>query len=325
MKILVPLDGSSLAEGVLPHALTLARACNAHVILLHVLEQEKVHRHSVDPLNWHFRKVEGQRYLHETSGRLQKCGLRADYVLLEGPAAVRIIEYARAHEVNLIILSSYGQSGLRDWGVSSVTGKVMQGAETSILLVRACKQRDRRQVAGRYRRILVPLDGSWRAECGLPLATSLACYSQAKLDLVHVVGWPHLFHPLSATAEDTRVVGQFVERNLAEAARYLEQLRARLTVESETCLLTGHDVTSTLQELVEQRGIDLVLLSAHGYSCDTQRPFGTLVSNFILYGSAPLLIKQDLLPQQMKMTWAERAANVQESIGRRWQATNTHT
>ena len=80
----------------------------------------------------------------------------------------------------LIILSSHGQSGLSEWNVSSVVQKIVLRARTSIMIVRAY-QRIPPETAGlRYRRILVPLDGSQRAECVLPVAVTLARSHEAK-------------------------------------------------------------------------------------------------------------------------------------------------
>ncbi|HEX6386547.1 MAG TPA: universal stress protein [Anaerolineae bacterium] len=323
-QILVPLDGSLLATCVLPHTIALARTFNARVTLLQILEQDKTSDHFVDSLSWHLRKAETAAYLNEVRGRLQKVGVPVDHVLLEGPAATRITEYAHAHGVDLIVLSSHGQSGLSDWGISSVAQKIVQRANTSIMLVPAYQHSDSNQTGAQYRRILVPLDGSQRAEGGLPLATMLARYAQAKLVLAHVVARPRLFRRLPPAVEDTRLVDQLVERNLAEAASYLEQLQSRLPVESEAHLLTSDNVISTLHELVEQHDIDLVMLSAHGYSVEVQQPYGGLAPNFVAYGSTPLLIKQDLLPQQMKLSWAETAAKAQEGASTTRKVGYTH-
>lgn len=324
-QILVPLDGSLLAACVLPHTIALARTFNARVTLLRILERDKISDHSVDPLSWHLRKAETETYLNDMSGRLQKVGVTVGSVLLEGRAATRITEYAQTHDVDLIVLSSHGQSGLSSWGISSVAQKIVQRANTSIMLVPAYQHGDSNQSGAQYRRILVPLDGSQRAESGLPLAATLARHSQAKLILAHVVVQPRLFHRLPPAIEDTRLVDQLVERNLAEAAGYLKQLQSRLPVESETYLLTSDNVSSTLHELVEEHEIDLVMLSAHGYSIEVHQPYGGLVPNFVAYGSTPLLIKQDLLPQQMKLSWAETAARAEEGAGMSRKVGYTHS
>ncbi|HEX6386994.1 MAG TPA: universal stress protein [Anaerolineae bacterium] len=307
-RILVPLDGFSLTKDVLSHSIALARAFNGHVTLLHVLEPDNRAYDAVDPLSWALRKVEMESNLKEVTGHLQKCGVSVDYVLLEGPAAVRIIEYAHHDESDLIILSSHQQDIMSGWSISNVAQKVVQRAHTSTMIVRAGQYSDSSPFATPYRRILVPLDGSWRAESGLPWAQNLACCYNAKLILAHVVMQPYLFHRSLPTAKDTRLVNQLVEQNLAEARAYLKRLQSRMPVKSETHVMVSNNVENAFRELVERHQIDLVLLSAHGHSSNTQRPYGSQALNFILYGNTPLLIKQDLLPHQIELTQAELAA-----------------
>jgi nucleotide-binding universal stress UspA family protein len=315
-KILVPLDGSSLAECVLPHAIFLARAFNGHVTLLHVLEPDNSATQFIDPLSWYFHKAELGTYLNEQCHYLQQCGVSVDHELLEGPAATRIIDYADNHQSDLMLLSSHGKTGLSEWGISSIAQKIIWRANTSVMLVRANQAEQSNKMIASYRRILAPLDGSQRAECGLPLAVVLARNSQAKLVLVHVVAKPNLFSRFP-TAEDTGMVDQLVERNLEEAAEYLEQLHARLPVENETHLFASDNVSHTLHKLVEQEEIDLVSVSAHGYSSSTQQLYGSVVANLIFYGSTPLLIKQDLRRQQIALTQSELAMAQENSTARR--------
>ena len=66
----------------------------------------------------------------------------------------------------------------------------------------------------------------------------------------------------------------------------------------ETRLLVSNHVAHSLYELVDQEHVDLVLLSAHGYSGDMRWPYGSLVANFVAYGSSPLLIFQDAPVEQ---------------------------
>jgi hypothetical protein len=144
----------------------------------------------------------------------------------------------------------------------------------------------------------------------------LARDCQAKLILAHVVSRSNLFSRFPS-AEDTKLVEQLVERNLEEAAAYLEQLHARLPVENEAHLLVSDNVIDSLHKLVEQQEIDLVSMSAHGYSSSTQQLYGSVVSNFIFYGSTPLLIKQDLRRQQIALTQPELAMAQENATSRR--------
>lgn len=308
--ILVPLDGSPLAECVLPHAVAVARACDSQVTLLQVLERARTHGPArfVDPLGWYISEAETRAYLDGWAGRLQEAGLRAQSVLLEGQAAERIIEFARDEAAGLILLSSHGRSGLSGWNVSSVVQKIILRAYVPAMIVRAYQPAPAELTGLRYQRLLLPLDGSQRAECALPLAARLAQFHKAELLLVHVVSRPQMPRRVPVAQEDIELADRITERNRVEAARYLEQLRSRQEVDVRTRLLVGDHVAAILHDLVEQENVDLVVLSAHGYSGGARWPYGSMVVNFIGYGTTPLLIVQDLSPDEVERTKAEMLA-----------------
>jgi nucleotide-binding universal stress UspA family protein len=233
---------------------------------------------------------------------------------MEGQAAERIVEFARHHQANLILLSSHGESGLSGWNVSSVVQKIVLRACTSIMVVRAYQPVPSELTDLRYRRLLIPLDGSQRAECVLPQAATLARAHQAQIMLAYIVQRPDMPRRTLPTPEDIELADQVVERNRAEAVEYLEQVKSRLPGEVDTRVLVSEHVFSTLTELADQERIDLVFLSAHGYSGQTRWLYGSLVMNFIVYGATPLLIVQDVPADRIQPTPAEVAA---KKYGRR--------
>ncbi len=307
--ILVPLDGSPLAECVLPHTVALARAFSARVTLLQV--SERVHTagqtHSIDPLGWHIRKAEAGTYLDGLAARLQEAGLQAEKALLEGRAAERIIGFAHDQNVGLILLSSHGRSGLSEWNVSGIVQKIILRAYMPTMIVRAYQPVTSNLKGLHYRRLLVPLDGSQRAECVLPLATTLARFHESQLLLVHAVRRPEMPRRAPPTQEDVDLANRIIERNRLEATRYLKQLRPRLNVDVRTHLFISDHAAVTLHDLVEQADVDLVMLSAHGYSGGHKWPCGSMALNFIAYGTTPLLIVQDLSQAEVERTRAEMA------------------
>ena len=310
-NILVPLDRSSLAECVLPHVVAIARAFESQVTLLHVMDSTP---RAVDPLDWQIRKAEAEAYMHDLALRLQEASLPIERHLMEGQAAERIVEFAHHHQANLILLSSHGQSGLSGWNVSSVVQKIVLRACTSIMVVRAYRPVPPELTELRYRRLLIPLDGSQRAECVLPQAATLARAHQAQIMLAYVVQRPDMPRRTPPTPEDIELADQVVERNRTEAVEYLEQVKSRLPGEVDTRVLVSEHVFSTLTELADQERIDLVFLSAHGYSGQTRWLYGSLVISFIVYGATPLLIVQDLSAEEMerakaKMSVRERKGN----------------
>jgi nucleotide-binding universal stress UspA family protein len=297
--ILVPLDGSLLAECVLPHVVALARAFEAKVVLLRVLGQTQAPDpdQSVDPLNWYIDKAEARLYLEKIGAQLQQAGVQTQTEAREGLAAEWITEFAQTNGTNLIVLSTHGRSGLNQWGISSVVQKIIMNAPTSLLIVRA-----HQPVVGdlgeqRYKQLLVPLDGSWRAEYVLPMITLLARYYDSQVHIVHVVKKPEMARQLPPTQDDIDLSNRIVMRNQEEATRYLDQLQSRLPLEGinvQTHLLISDNVAAALHSFVEQESIDLVALSAHGYSGNRQWPYGSMVNNFISYSKVSLLIAQDL-------------------------------
>jgi nucleotide-binding universal stress UspA family protein len=308
--ILVPLDGSPLAECVIPHTVALARAFDARVTLLQVLGRTKAtgRIQAIDPLEWHIRKAEAGSYLDEVATRLNEANLGTDKVILEGRAAERIVEFAHNQNVSLIVLSSHGLSGLSGWNISGVVQKTILRACMPTMIVRAYQSVTRDLTALQYRRVLVPLDCSQRAECVLPLAIALARFHKSQLLLAHIVSRPELPRRAPLTQEDIELADHITERNQLEASRYLGLLQSRLSSDIHIRLSVNDNVASTLHNLVQQEDIDLVLLSAHGYSGETKWPYGSVALNFIAYGTTPLLIVQDLSQDELESTQAETAA-----------------
>ncbi|MFO7623949.1 MAG: universal stress protein [Anaerolineales bacterium] len=308
--ILVPLDGSSLAESVLPHVKALAQLNDSQVILVRVLDQYEGcdDSESVDPLDWQIRKVEAWTYLEQVATRLVESGLQVQIEILEGNAAERIVEYVQLNDISLIVLSSHGQSGLTGWNVSSVVQKVILRARISMMIVRAYVPQSTPLDDIRYYRILVPLDGSQRAESVLPHATAMARSQDTQVLLTHVVRRPEMPRRTPLPVEDIELIERITERNRAEAEKYLAELKSRLDINIETRLLIDPSVTSALHELIEKEQIDIVYMTAHGFTGDTRRPYGSTVVSFIAYGTTPLLIFQDLRKDRILLTQAELAA-----------------
>jgi nucleotide-binding universal stress UspA family protein len=308
--ILAPLDGSPLAERALPHVVTLAQAYQSEVTLLRVLDPigAVTRPRSVDPLDWQIRRAEADAYLKGLSSWFQDRGLRVSTDVREGKAAESVIELAGELDASLIVLSSHGQSGISGWNISSVVHKIILRAQTSVMIVRAYQAPQQEVQEIHYERILIPLDGSQRAECVLSAAQTLAHKQESELMIAHVVQQPEMPRRTPLTAEDIELAQKVVERNRVEAARYLDEVKNRLEREVDARLLVHDSVIAALHELTGQAKIDLIMMSAHGYTGGTKWPYGALVISFIAYGSTPLIIIQDLPRDRMEPTEAEMAA-----------------
>jgi nucleotide-binding universal stress UspA family protein len=306
-RILVPLDGSSLAECVLSHVIALATTRDASVTLLRVLEKQREAERAafVSPLDVHLDNVIAQAYLTEMAERLSQAGVLVGTAISSGSAAVQIVAYAQQNEIDLIVMSSHGRNGLSSWNMSSVAQKVSARAHRSVMVVHAYAPANEKVDIVTYRRLLVPLDGSQRAECVLPIAASLARAHDARLVLAHVVRKPEMPRQLWTNDEERDLLEQLTTCRQRRAESYLEGVRQRLPVHADIELQESVDVAGALQELAEGDAFDMILLSAHGYSGSTRRTYGSVTASLIGYCSMPLLIVQDLAGEQLVPSQAE--------------------
>lgn len=315
--ILVPLDGSTLAECSLPHAVAMASAFKARLVLLRVLTYEGSKQTFADPLDWQLRKSEAVRYLESIQTRLGRLGFSAEYQVLEGHSAQTILDFARRNQSGLIILSSHGRSGLSVWNVSGVVYKIMQRASLPVMVVRAYQEIPSRIDSIQYRHILAPLDTSQRAECVLPLAMQVVDYCRARLSIVHVVTQPEIPRRTGVNAEAKSLADQLTQLNRQEAEHYLEQIRKRLKkegMELNTHLMIRENVASALHEYALAEQVDLVMMSAHGYSGERYWPYGNVVDKLLTYGATPLFVYQDFRPDELKTSISEAKFRESEEV-----------
>jgi nucleotide-binding universal stress UspA family protein len=310
--LLVPMDGSALAECVLPHVLSLATALDAQVTLFHVLERPRDtgSLNPVDPLKWQIKKREAEAYLERLIFQFREVGVKTTAVLQEGSPAECIINYANASSADLIVLSTHGLSGLSKWNMSSVVQKIMQRANKSSLLVRAYQSPAPKTSLFRYQRLFIGLDCSARAEMVLPVAIRLANHYKAQLILGSVIQKPNIVSRFPLSDDDLQMIERLTERNRKEVTHYLEQLQAQLHqsgLEITTSLEIDKNQIATLHRMVTQAQADIVMLVAHGHSGEGRWPYGSVAGSFIEYGNTSLLIMQDLTEGERQASTAEIA------------------
>ena len=316
--ILVPLDGSTLAECVLPHVTAIAPATHARITLLHVLQQPpNGGTPAVDPVEWHLQKQNAEKYLEGIVSRLSESGvLGVESVILEGNAANSVIDFARGNNVDLIALSTHGNSGLSGWNVSGVVQKILLRSYKSTLLVRAYLPSSTGMTKVRYKRLFVGMDCSARSEYVLPLAINLAQFHKSQLILETVIEKPRVINRMPVSQEIADLSEKFVEKNQQAASHYLKQLLAQFATKDlkiKTHISIGENAITVLHDMAEESNANLVLLVAHGETGERRWPYGSVTTSFIAYGSTSLLIMQDLPEGEVHQTRAEMA--IRESKG----------
>jgi nucleotide-binding universal stress UspA family protein len=311
--ILVPLDGSTLAECVLPHIIAIAPVTNARVTLLHVLQQPQNGRGNpaVDPVEWHLQKQNSEKYLEQIVNQMNSSGiLGVESIILEGNPANSVIDFARNNNVDLIALSTHGNSGLSGWNVSSVVQKILLRSYKSILLVRAYLASSTGKTKIRYKRLFVGMDCSPRSEFVLPFAISLAQFHKSQIILECAVEKPQVINRFPLSDEDTELTNKFVDRNFQAASHYFKQLATQFSTKElklKTHVSVGDNAVTMLHDMAEEANADLMMLAAHGYSGERRWPYGSVTTSFIAYGNTSLMIMQDLPATEIHQTRAEMA------------------
>ncbi len=143
--VMVPLDGSELAECVLPHLRKIALGCDVvKVTLVRVVEplyirggievrippeeKQRLEKRSMD---------EARDYLAQIVKSLKETGVAAQSEVLHGDVVNKLIDYANMNEVDLIILSTHGRSGVSRWVWGSVTDRILRAACVPVTMIRA--------------------------------------------------------------------------------------------------------------------------------------------------------------------------------------------
>jgi nucleotide-binding universal stress UspA family protein len=140
-KILVPLDGSKVAEGVLPHAKALAYSEGAELILLTVAANPVMDFAFSDPGLAHSAVLEQEErsktYITEIEEQLKSAGFKTSAVLRVGSVAEVILEVAEELQVDAIAMSTHGRTGPARWLLGSIAERVVHSSKVPVLLIRA--------------------------------------------------------------------------------------------------------------------------------------------------------------------------------------------
>ncbi|MCP1676939.1 nucleotide-binding universal stress UspA family protein [Natronocella acetinitrilica] len=312
-RVVLPLDGSVTAERALPHAVSAAQAMDARLVLLRVIDHQAGSdtNRPADPLEWELLKAEAGAYLNAVAARLAQLGVETETATAEGDAVEEIVNCARAGPRTLLVICSHGSSGTSAWVLGGVVQKTALHANVSFLVVRAYSTEQPDAGSLVYRRVLLPLDGSRRAECVLPMLETLTRRHGSEVVLVSVV---NALATCAGLADDDSRLGVLREldaERVAGAGRYLQSLAQRLAGEGMSTrtrveLQASSDVA--LREIAAEEQVDLVILAAHGGACGARLPFGAVPMNLLIYGETPLLVIQDLPPEEIELSRAARSA-----------------
>jgi nucleotide-binding universal stress UspA family protein len=310
-RILVCMDFSAHSEECLQQASFVARACESDITLLHVMQPLSEHPglHATDAVGWEISRQQAMVTLEGFEKKARAASQRPVATRLDqGRAAERIAVTARDLDADLVVLGSHGEGDLPTINLGSTAQQVLSLTQSSLLLARAPGSAQERFAP---QRILVPLDGSPRTESTIPTVARLAKESGAEVLLAHVVLDP-LPTEVLRDADDLNLARDLATRLESHAKSYLARIAENLRRDVDrvrSVVLRNTDQPQMLLELLEKEHIDLVMLSAHGATCNRERAFGSVTTHLLAYGPVPIVVLQDLSEEDLHVTQrlAERA------------------
>jgi nucleotide-binding universal stress UspA family protein len=296
-RILVPLDGSELAEQATPCATMLARGLPAELVLFRAFAVELGAQDALGRAGLPIEPVlaglaeEAEAYLQDQVEALRARGVTAQYSVQPGPAPEAILEAAEALAIDYVVMATHGYSGFKRWTHGSVAERVLQVARVPLFLVRACEVRpgDECREHGLCKHILVPLDGSYASERILPVVAAVGRALDSQVTLLQV---PIAYVSGSMTGDWYLPVQGALETAERDAQAYLDDVAARLAAQgigAKTALAVG-SVAACIVEYAEANQVDLIAMSTHGRTGLARWALGSVADRVLRAGSTPLLL-----------------------------------
>lgn len=285
--ILVPLDGSELAEGALPYASALADKLRTHLVLLTVWEGGEADLASVSTLAVEMAQTAQtyfENYLEQIRERLQDDRIRA--IVRSGDAAAEILKVASETSARAIVIATHGRSGISRWVYGSTAGHLLRHSSTPVLAI-GPRVLEKQRPSPAFTRILVPLDGSPLSEQAIPVVMTLATAAKAQVALVRVVPWATQAYPYTLPDAYVPQLDTELEKGAQDyLRRHQDALKSDGDVEA---FVVRGAIADGLLDFIDQHKIDLVVMTTHARKGLARAALGS-VADRVLQGNAPVLL-----------------------------------
>lgn len=305
-KLVVPLDGSALAEKVLPQVATLIQGRRSEVYLLSVAPTVRgslwsiVAFHRGGEQQRRTAKQELEEYLRGAAKRLEGIAAEVHIEVRFGHPADEILTFAHDVGADLVAASTHGhgRSGVSRWVFGSVTDRVLRGATCPVLVVppeleRLVEQESEQRHA--YRRILVPLDGSELAEQALPYVRALVRPRHTSVFLVSVLVTglgDRTVTLLTSYPPGLQLATTALRQAEIQSRTYLRSVASALQEQGAAVRISvreGLPADEILAHAVEVRA-DLIAMTTHGLTGASRWVYGNVASKVLQGARSPVLM-----------------------------------
>lgn len=282
-RILLPLDGSDVAEEVIPYGEELAKKLGAEVILFHTCVPE--YRLACNMHRLYLEKTAElmQERLEKASPKGESPRVQAAF--LRGDFARSICDYVAAKDIDLVIMAAYGFTSIRVRKTGSVADRIFRLLECPSLLIRTGdseRARDRERLISR---ILLPLDGSEHAEMALPIVQELASKLKAEVNLFTMVKKAYL-----SDGSDNKKANAAEQKRIQNYLQGIEKKLKQQGINASNGLTLGEKQAEAISEAVKKADADMVVMATRGRSPNHAWRPGSTAHKLLNTGNLPLLI-----------------------------------
>lgn len=291
-RMLIPLDGSQVAEQVLPYARFLAKELAIPVNLLQVIDPDALalladpkQGRYVDTIVADFTE-RSRAYLETIAQSIP--GTSVQCVVAKGKAEEVLIEHAAVDKDSLMIMATHGRSGIQRWLLGSVADKVLHGATNHMLLIRAT---DQGKTAGEaaLKTVVVPLDGSPLAEQVLPYVGDLARQLGLQVVLTRAYALPPAMAPDAYGTYTEELINQLEDDTRAYLVAKVEGLKEKGIKNITSVANLGYGAEEIIK-LARQTPDNLIAMCSHGRSGIRRWLLGSVTERVVRHSGDPVLI-----------------------------------
>jgi nucleotide-binding universal stress UspA family protein len=290
-KILIPLDGSNLAQLAIPYAAKLAAGLGSQVTLIHVNESSEdrysnMHKFYLQKMA-EVVKSEIETYIDKPTRKKVK----VESAILVGDPAEKTVEYADRENINLIVMSTHGRTGLTRWAMGSVADRVLRSTKKPLALIRAKNIQTNISRRISIRKVLVTLDGSEQSEKVIPYIEELASRIKAEVVLLHVLEPTYYIYTVGGFHYDTysekqrksmRIFYKDYLHGIAEGFR-----KRGIAIK---CQLMFGSASEVIVNFADKAQADFVAMSTHGRSGISRWVLGSVVERVLRAGNTSLFL-----------------------------------
>jgi nucleotide-binding universal stress UspA family protein len=285
-KILLPLDGSQMAEAAIPYVRDLAARLGSDIFLVHVCppeHQQYVHMHQI----YMNSLVEGMKAFLKNP----KTKIEAEVVV--GDPLKTLFDYSRLKNINLIALTTHGSQGFKPWTLGDVADKIVRGSGIPTLLIRLKNATDLEPRKTSIENILAPVDNSDASKVSLPFAVGMAAKMKAKVTVFSMAQTAYA-QSMDSSGSGLGINWDSVDKASVQAtAEYLKTLSediGKQGVQVDSVSLLGFDAAYEILEQEKKGKYDLVVMATRGRSSIARWAFGSVAEKVLREGNLPILL-----------------------------------